>query len=208
LNWLKLLIWGLIIVWIISVISQLLYHFDRFIIPQSGGFFTNMALSVFVLIIGYFGLRQPGIFIEPIANTEKIDNDNSEPAKNTTREKQSESSLSETKYKRLLKFMEDEHPYLDNEVTIYSLAAQMKLPPYILSQLINQHSGKNFFDFINHYRVEQVKGKIRDQSHYSQTLLAIALDCGFNSKSSFNRVFKKMTDQTPREFVKSLENIH
>ena len=107
-----------------------------------------------------------------------------------------------------MKFIEDEKPYLDNELTIYSLAAQLNLPPYILSQLINQHSGKNFFDFINQYRVEQVKEKIRDQSHYRQTLLAIALDCGFNSKSSFNRVFKKITDQTPREFVKSLENIH
>ena len=206
LNWLKLLIWGLIIVWVISVVSLILDHFDKSIIPQYGGFYTNIALSVFILIIGYFGLRQPGIFVElnTISET-KDDNISSKRIEKISQIKQKEHPSSEKKHQQLLKYMEDEKPYLDNELSIYNLAAQMNLPPYILSQLINQYGGKNFFDFINDYRVKEVKQKIRKQAHHRQTLLAIALDCGFNSKSSFNRVFKKNTGITPREFVKSLE---
>ena len=101
--------------------------------------------------------------------------------------------------------MESDKPYLDDQLMIYNLATQMHIPPYNLSRLINRYSGKSFFDFINSYRVEEFKQKILVHTHFQQTLLAIALDCGFNSKSSFNRVFKKMTGQTPSEFVKSVE---
>lgn len=210
LNWLKLLIWSLICIWVISVVSQLLYYFGWFDIPQYGGFYTNLALSIFVLIIGYFGIRQPAIFV-PAQLNENIENskDPSLEAKKITNEigkaPQEESSLSHKRYQRLLKFMESEKPYLDSQLTVYNLAAQMHLSPHHLSQLINRQSGSSFFDFTNRYRVEEVKDKIRDNKHYRQTLLAVALDSGFNSKSSFNRVFKKITEQTPMEFVKSLE---
>ena len=118
---------------------------------------------------------------------------------------QVESSFFEKKYQRLLNFMESEKPYLDGDLTLYDLAAQMQVPPHLLSQIINRQSGKSFFDFVNHYRVEDVKRRIREEAHLRQTLLAIALDCGFNSKASFNRVFKKMTGLTPTELVKKLE---
>ncbi|MCK5468665.1 MAG: helix-turn-helix transcriptional regulator [Cyclobacteriaceae bacterium] len=210
LNWLKLLIWSLLIIWVISALSLLLYYIGEVSIPQYGGFFTNLALSIFVFIIGYFGIRQPAIFV-PAQLNENIENskDPSLEAKKITNETgkapQEESSLSHKRYQRLLKFMESEQPYLDSQLTVYNLAAQMHLSPHHLSQLINRQSGSSFFDFVNRYRVEEVKDKIRDNKHYRQTLLAVALDCGFNSKSSFNRVFKKMTEQTPMEFVKTLE---
>jgi len=72
-----------------------------------------------------------------------------------------------------------------------------------LSQVINQQSGKNFFKFINEYRVEEAKRLLTDQSTQKYTILAIAYDCGFNSKSSFNTIFKQYTGKTPSDFIEN-----
>ncbi|HPR01392.1 MAG: AraC family transcriptional regulator [Lewinellaceae bacterium] len=85
------------------------------------------------------------------------------------------------------------------------MASASGLPSHVLSQLINRQGGKNIFDFINNYRVEAVKLRIRNKAHSEKTLLSIALECGFNSKASFNRVFLKMSGQTPRDYGRSLE---
>ncbi len=60
--------------------------------------------------------------------------------------------------------------------------------------------GKNFSDFVNNYRIEEFKSKIQDPGNKKYTILSIAMDCGFNSKSSFNTVFKKLTGQTPTQY--------
>ena len=73
-----------------------------------------------------------------------------------------------------------------------------------LSELINNGIGLNFNDFINHYRVEDVKEKLKNGIHNQKTLLGIALDSGFNSKATFNRAFKKSTSLSPKDFVEKL----
>ncbi|MBV6655045.1 MAG: AraC family transcriptional regulator, partial [Mameliella sp.] len=70
----------------------------------------------------------------------------------------------------------------------------------VLSAIINSCLGKNFHDFVNEYRIEEVKRRILDPAYDHWSLLGIALDCGFNSKSTFNRIFKKFTGYTPRAF--------
>ncbi len=210
LNWLRLVIWSLIIVWFIGVISLLFQYLSVNTVPHYVNFITNLALSIFVLVIAYFGIQQRTIF-SPDYNVEEGENDSNftnkeiEASNNYSQISQAASIVSDKRYERLIEFMESDKPFLDDQLMIYNLASQMHIPPYNLSQLINKYSGKNFFDFINEYRVEEFKRSIMKHSHYQQTLLAIALDCGFNSKSSFNRVFKKMTGQTPSEFVKSVE---
>ena len=72
-----------------------------------------------------------------------------------------------------------------------------------LSEVINVGAEKNFNDFVNHYRVEEVKRKLQQGEGEKYSLLAIALDCGFNSKATFNRVFKKLTGQSPSDYQKS-----
>ncbi len=213
LNWLKLLVSSLIVIWIISVVSQLLYAFGEVAIPQYGGFFTNVAVSIFVLVIGYFGIRQTTIFT-PARFLENVGREKNRQENNGA-DKKKESpapdlppgqAVFHKNYEQLLLFMENEKPYLDGNLTLYDLAARMQLSANLLSQIINRQSGKSFFDFVNEYRVEEVKRRIRDEeAHRSQTLLAIALDCGFNSKASFNRVFKKMTGLTPSEFTVRME---
>jgi AraC-like DNA-binding protein len=69
--------------------------------------------------------------------------------------------------------------------------------------VINQREGKHFYDFVNTYRIEEFKEMIAARKNLQFTLLSIALDCGFSSKTSFNRYFKKATGQTPSEYVEA-----
>jgi len=100
---------------------------------------------------------------------------------------------------KLLQFMETNKPYLKSDLKISELADSLSVPYHQLSQLINDEFLVNFYDFINKYRVEDAKKLlIEDSRNYK--ILAIAYEVGFNSKATFNRVFKKFTDHTPSEF--------
>ena len=100
--------------------------------------------------------------------------------------------------------MKKEKPYYAPELTISELANQVKMPINLLSQTINENLNVHFLDFINGYRVEDVKGKLADPqlSHY--TILAIAFESGFNAKSTFYTVFKKHAGVTPSEYRRQL----
>ena len=101
----------------------------------------------------------------------------------------------------LQKILKEEKPYLNPDLTIKQLAEMLEVNSNQLSQVINELLQKNFHQLINEYRVEEVKQNINDTS---RTLLGIALDSGFNSKSSFNRIFKDITGLTPSEYKNSL----
>lgn len=91
--------------------------------------------------------------------------------------------------------------YLEPELSLSDLATKLKTNTSVLSAAINQNFGKNFNDFVNEYRVEEVKRQLKDPANTHLSLLGVALECGFNSKSTFNRAFKKFTGQSPKEFV-------
>ncbi|UOQ70302.1 helix-turn-helix domain-containing protein [Hymenobacter cellulosilyticus] len=100
---------------------------------------------------------------------------------------------------RLLSHMQIAQPYLAPELTLGELAAQLRTNTSWLSRVINAGCGKNFNDFINEYRVQEAEARLRDPQFRHYTLLAVALEAGFNSKSTFNRVFKKLRGITPGE---------
>jgi AraC-like DNA-binding protein len=104
--------------------------------------------------------------------------------------------------KQLLDFMEKEKPYRDGELTIQKLAEMLSIQVNHLSQIINEKLGQNFFDFVNGYRVKEVQKLLVDPAKKHYTILAIAEEVGFRSKSAFNAVFKKHTSMTPTEFKK------
>ena len=100
----------------------------------------------------------------------------------------------------LLHALEVDRAYLDPDLTLTTLAARLRMPVSHLSQIINERLHQSFTDLINHYRVEEAKRRIVDPAWRHYSLLAIAEEVGFRSKSSFNAVFKKHTQVTPSEF--------
>jgi AraC-like DNA-binding protein len=102
--------------------------------------------------------------------------------------------------KRLLEVMESERPYTDGDLNLQKLAGRLSITSQHLSQTVNGRLNQTFSDFVNSYRVEEAKRRLTDPRLRHYSVLAIAGDVGFNSKSSFNAVFKKHTGMTPSEF--------
>jgi AraC-like DNA-binding protein len=103
---------------------------------------------------------------------------------------------------RLRDLMEKEKLFQDPELSLTQIARQLQTNPSLVSMLVNKGFGMNFNDYVNRYRVEAVKELFAKGEHKKQTLLSIAFECGFNSKATFNRAFKKETGQTPGEWLK------
>ncbi|RXR21114.1 AraC family transcriptional regulator [Flavobacterium amnicola] len=103
--------------------------------------------------------------------------------------------------------LESEKLYENPELTLTDLAKKLQTNSGIVSKTINQGFQMNFNDFINQYRVDAVKEKISHNEHKNTTLLGIAFDCGFNSKATFNRAFKKHTSLSPKEYIENISKI-
>ncbi|HEX8638643.1 MAG TPA: AraC family transcriptional regulator, partial [Pyrinomonadaceae bacterium] len=114
----------------------------------------------------------------------------------------SENELENLKAK-LQKLMTAEKPYLNPQLTLNDLAKELGVNSAVLSYAINSGFGVNFNDFINEYRIGEVKTRLQNGAAKNLTLLAIALDSGFNSKATFNRAFKKITGVSPKEFAET-----
>ena len=103
---------------------------------------------------------------------------------------------------KLLRLMADEQPWLEPELTLTELAHRLRTHPALLSKVINAGCGQNFNDFVNTYRVREAQGKLADVRFAHYSLVGVALESGFNSKSTFNRVFKKLLGQAPSEVMR------
>lgn len=101
---------------------------------------------------------------------------------------------------QVLQLMESEKPYLNPTLTLSELAEQINIPSHHLSQVINEKLECNFLDFVNQYRVKEAQELLTNPKNKNFTIMAIAYDAGFNSKSTFYAAFKKQTEMTPSEF--------
>lgn len=99
--------------------------------------------------------------------------------------------------------METERPYLDEELSLQKLSLLVNISTHRLSEVINQDLNTNFYRLINAYRVEEVKRKLKNPEFDKYSILGIAFESGFNSKSTFNKIFKEETGMTPSAFKKS-----
>lgn len=167
--------------------------------------------TLLIFYLGYLGLKQKAVFTQGNIKSELNKNNSvseKEVIKAIDKEKYRKTGLSKEdakKYKQqLLNYVQEKKPYLNPTISLKILADDFGITSHQLSQIINDQFGDNFYDFINRFRVEEFKSKINNQEHKHYSLLSLALDCGFNSKSAFNRVFKKFTNQTPSEFIDRL----
>lgn len=201
LEWVRKLILIFGIIWTVLILVAATHHVFRFF---SMVFCTNglfVALSVFIILIGYFGLKQKEVFINYSSEKEET---------TTNRVKYATSKLEGDELQKCFlmveNYMEKEKPFLDPDLTLPKLAKELDVSTHHLSQVINEVHGRNFFDYVNQFRVEEIKKKIQDEKYDNYSLLGIAYESGFNSKSAFNRVFKKSTNKTPSQFRKSILN--
>lgn len=119
---------------------------------------------------------------------------------NPPKEKFEEEELSKWKTK-ILQLMHEEQLYLQPELTLSDISSRLKTNVSVLSGVVNNAFGKNFNDFVNEYRVKEFQKRAILPENKNITLLGIAFDCGFNSKATFNRSFKKFTGKSPKEFL-------
>lgn len=150
---------------------------------------TWILMGVLVFWLGYFIILKRDIFEVPKLK---------EPTKTTLSDK------TEEHFKRVLQLMETKKLYRDPALSMDILAQKSDLSNGYLSQIINQKEGKNFYDFVNAYRVEEVKQHLTDSQFDHYSILGIGLEAGFQSKSTFNAVFKKITGMTPTQYKKKV----
>jgi AraC-like DNA-binding protein len=198
--------------------------------------------AVMIMFIGFFGVRQVGIFNHAPANallpehapmpdnikpseafvehenfnpnrqeTPVIDGEREQAALEVSQKKKYAKSgitpeVASELHQALTKLMQREKLYTESELSLADLASCLDIHPNYLSQVINEQEGKNFYDYVNTLRIEEFKRLAALPENQHLTLLALAFECGFNSKSSFNRYFKKVTNTSPSEYLSNLRN--
>ena len=184
LNWLKIILIILVILcvqWLIEIILRdffnLYFNYD----------YSIQILGIVALVLAIGGIRQANLsevnFEEEVAQKSHI-------------------QINTQMLEQIKRGMDTQKLYLNPTLTLSEFAKEIKLNPKIVSQQINTGLGKSFNDFVNEYRVEEVKKRLNSSDLERLTILGIAYESGFNSKTTFNRIFKDFTGVAPREFLK------
>ena len=191
LKWLSFIIQSFAAITIIAMIHN--------VIPALGNVIFRYVSLILLLVYTFFFINR--VLIKALKQPEIFAGIELEEA----REKYAGSNLKDEEtgnlFNRLQTILKEEKLYMNADLTLQDLAHRIPASSKILSQVINQCSGKNYFDYINTYRCEEVKS-IMKTSDPKMTILEIMYQSGFNSKSSFNKEFKKLNGTTPTNFRK------
>jgi AraC-like DNA-binding protein len=163
------------------------------------GYFLGTAYIYYISIFGYSQMQIRSIHFTPKEENITIE----------TIEKEENNALKDVDLdfwkNKVLHYFECEKPYLNSELKLSEVAQHLKTNLNVLSAVINTGFEKNFNDFVNEYRIIEFKKQVQHKDNQHLTLLAIAFDCGFNSKTTFNRAFKKVVGNTPKEWINENE---
>ena len=199
--------WFFIVISIISVSYILLIFIPLFdfipISPERSIFWFNqfnLALLGFILLV--FGLLQPVIYTDTPVNREERKNPQRGKSERSGLSKEEMTSISNA----IMAYLTRQKPYLNPDYSLEQMARDLNITRQNISLVINESIGKNFFQLINEFRVEEFKRLVVDPKLSHITLLGLAFDAGFNSKSSFNRIFKEITGETPSSFKRKLQS--
>ncbi|MGH1385766.1 helix-turn-helix domain-containing protein [Kordia sp.] len=147
-----------------------------------------ICITIFLFIVGYFSLTQPEIIRLPIER------------KITTRDRMTKTEVTNIQ-KKLQLLIEEEQIFMRSDLSLKSLAKELDTSANNLSWLLNSVYEKTFYEYVNEFRVKTFLKKIEAGEHKKQTLLSIAMDAGFNSKSTFNKTFKSLMNDTPSSYI-------
>lgn len=196
-GWLQKFLLGMLLTTLFDLCLIVPYVLNGSYFTWNPGIISVMFLVLITFYLGYHGLKQSMIYLpEFLMNSnEKNQSDR------TTRQFLSDEEFTNLKG-RLHEHMLNEKPYLQQELTLSDLAELLGTTDKKLSALLNHVLNTSFYDFINRYRVEEVKEKLKQEENEKYSLLGLAYTCGFNSKSSFYRAFKKETGVSPTTYKK------
>lgn len=196
LQWLLWLAGAAAAIWMLAVVFELSEQAHR-PLPARGDDLIALAIAVLVYAIGYMALRQPEIFRFEAGEEHT-------PAPDMAAPRYERSGLGDREASNLkealLAAMDAERPWLESGLTLADLASRLSTTPHKLSEVLNSQLGQTYYDFVNGYRVREVQRRLASPEGGNLTLLALALDAGFTSKSTFNLVFKKHTGRTPSDY--------
>ncbi len=173
----------------IGIILVIALLFGGFLGREPAVFICGGIINVWVHISLYVGIRAyPQFFFE---------------LKREIKKKRYEKSMlrgldTDIIQDRLAELMIDEGLFRDSDISLSSVAERLSITPHQLSQMLNERMNTGFWDFVNRYRIDEAKRLLRDNP--DANIISVCFQVGFNSKSSFNSAFKKMTGMTPREF--------
>lgn len=194
--------------WIIAVAVMFLLFFT---FSSLAGIFNAMWLDVnipyrfqfigsviFIYTASFFGVNQPIILVQDHEGSLSVKSN----LDDTEKYKRSRLSSNETTLieEKILNHLQKERSYLNAQYSIDMLSGEVGISRHHITQVINIKMNKNFYTLINELRVQEVIRRMTDAAYDHLTLLGIAFDSGFNSKSAFNRAFKQTTGMTPSEF--------
>lgn len=209
LNWMRYLLNG----YLILVLAKMIAFYLVLQFPDQFSLWVLMVgtlISIYIYMAAWGGISQPTIWQVQHVSKGKIEEDMQEAEKlsmtieEEEKPKAPKAGLSDdrtrTMVARIIAAMEEEKLYKETELTLRDLADKLQYPSYQVSQGLNEGLGRNFYDLVNGYRVEEAKRLLADPKSMNYTILAVGFEAGFNSKTTFNTVFKKMTGLTPTDF--------
>ncbi len=188
-RWVKIFIFGYLAAYLVTILCRAGLYLHH----QLGELFiftSFLAFFLYFLLLFYKAITHPDIFMKTEERPE---------ARTNTIPKQEAHSL----LKVVHDYMIQREPFLNPDLSLKQLASELKIPERLLSGVINQYRNQNFYDFVNSYRISKAQRMLTDDTFKRKTVLEILYDSGFNSKSSFNQVFKKITGLTPTEFKRT-----
>jgi AraC-like DNA-binding protein len=196
LNWLEYIILVIFVMNIGYIIYNLFYD------STSLNFFINTVFLLVVYFVACYCLRQKEIYpVGEKQQEELISISNETEAEAVKKKLISDDDFLKIKQK-IEGLMQTEKPYLDSELNLIRLSELLSISTHHLSYVINKGFDKNFFQYVNEYRIEYAKILLKNDENNKLSILGIAYESGFNSKTSFNTTFKKFTGKTPSEFKK------
>ena len=160
-------------------------------------YITMLSCAFLVNIIALFAIKNNKVFSQIFLNNSKNKYETS---------KANDADLKELLHE-INSLMNTDSLYLDSELSLQKLADELGKPKYLISQVLNVELGKSFYEFINEYRYNEVKKRLKDPDYENLTILAIALDSGFNNKNTFNKVFKRLAGVTPSQFLQMTSDV-
>ncbi|WP_232420962.1 AraC family transcriptional regulator [Leptospira sp. B5-022] len=170
----------------------------------------GVAVLAFSVFFCWFGVRQTVVYTHRELHTfrEKISKEEEVVSVEEERKKYEKSGLREDKIpeylSRIRNYMESEKPYKDSEFSIDLLSENAEVPRFYITQILNERLETNFYNFVNEYRIKDIISALENISEERPNFLRLALEYGFNSKSTFNTSFKKVTGKTPTQYLEEI----